>query len=187
MILANRQNFSNRYRVKSIEEINNTGSTSAENSQANQGPVNAKPHRVVVYASLSDEARIRHVSAPYRRYIIFLACFQLTVLMIPPLWYLEDDDSFASRNYFDLTFLLLGSLSSLVALKRSKPWTFLLASLVNSGATLLAIFHGYLIASQPWITTCRILSVCIAVCQWYLNDFLREIHSPQMFQMKQEN
>ncbi len=179
--------FSYSFRVKSIDEILHPSSSPSDAQQLGHTTSTNSSNRIVVYASLSDEARIRHVSAPYRWYVIFLACVQFLLVTVSQFWELGDTSIREHSNSFDSILLIMGSLSGLVALKRSKPWGFLLVSLTNSTALLFALYHGLMLTTEPWLISSRILSLVVASSQWYLNNMLRELHSPQTFLMKQEN
>ena len=170
-----------------MNEIQRQSASSSASESLSAGSLSGTSSKIVVYASLSDEARIRHVSVPYRWYVSFLACAQVIVVIAPHIKEFGDNIIRTQNKFVDSSVLLFGSFSSLVALKRCHPASFVIVSLMNSVAIFLSLYHGYLMESEPWLISCRVLSVVIAISQWYLNDMLRELHSPQTFLMEQNN
>lgn len=175
--------------MHSFEQVTSGGSANVITNSVGQDTTDIKTDRVIVYASLSDHARIRHVSGPYRIYLILLTCFQ--IILVGALTYNHIDVTSLvvndQRTLKDCMILLFGSLASLLALRRSQPFPFFLVSLANSAGTMIVMYDGFFRATESWLVTCRILSVCIAIFQWYINDLLYEIHSPQIFMLKRDD
>lgn len=122
--------------------------------------------------------------------MMFLSCIQ--TLLVSALMFTEWENTVVfvasdCKPLKDCLILLLGSLSSLLALRRAQPFSFFLVSLVNSVGAIIVVYDGYLVATQPLMITCRILSIFVAITQWYINDLLYEIHSAQVFMLKKED
>ena len=175
--------------MKSVDDLDFSALARGETLPGSRATDASDSGKVIVYASLSDEARIRKSAEPYRRYCIALAAAQAISVLSPFTSQLLDQEIRDTANEHILVslLLLLTSLLVLIALRFGKPWEFHGAGILNSVAILIAIYEGFLKHPLPWVITCRIMSVFVSACQSYMCQYLREIHLPQTFLLKQSD
>ena len=172
----------NSFRCNSFEQFIGSGNISGGAVGADTEQSGVVTDSIVVYASLSDTAKIREASLIYRTYALILLSPQTALIFLTFL--LRNDainvnELLDRSNSFELEGVLLGTvvltMMLLGCLKQCSAGGFALVSSLHAVACIVTLY-SWPFQRSPGYDSVRSLVLMASGCMWYTANTLKELH-----------
>jgi hypothetical protein len=172
-----------RLRVQSVADIIGAHESGVESLDGGSSSLDSvRSDRIVLYSSLSEIDRIKKASTPYRTNGLLLVSTTLSFAVYQAIFGAVPD----SNTLLILGFCVMSSSSFLFSIRFPTAYRFFLSSLMYAVTGITAIASDAVLGEAAFDNTVGILFLISCALQWYVADKLNQLHSPQVYLMKQQ-